>query len=108
MARNAQSVCQCEDPFARSYEDFFRYRLFWDTLNDDSIFEPWVTVNAEYKSAGWGVGPKVIRPNLIGGACKFDYPIKELDDIKKLRFPKHEIDEEKNINECSKAARCYW
>ncbi len=90
-----QSVCQCEDGFARSYEDFFRYHLFWDTLNDDSIFEPWVTVNAVYKSAGWGVGAKVISPGVAGGACKFDYPIKELDDIDKLKFPKHEIDEER-------------
>lgn len=97
-----QAVCQCEDHFARSYENFFRYHLFWDTLNDDSIFEPWVTVNAVYKSAGWGVGAKVISPGIAGGACKFDYPIKKLDDINKLIFPKHEIDEEKTAENVQK------
>lgn len=90
-----QSACQCEDPFARGYESFFRNHLFWDTFDDDSIFEPWVTVNAVYKSAGWGIGARVISPNMSGGACKFDYPIKELDDISKMRVPKHEIDEER-------------
>ena len=90
-----QSVCQCEDPLARSYENFFRNHLFWNSLNDDSIFEPWVTVHASYRNAGWGIGAKQISSGVKGGACKFDYPIKELDDIKKLRTPKHEIDEEK-------------
>jgi len=90
-----QSACKCEDPFARGYEDFFRNHLFWDTFNDDSIFEPWITVNAVYKYAGWGIGARRISPNVSGGACKLDYPIKELDDIMKLRVPRHEIDEEK-------------
>ena len=32
---------------------------------------------------------------MAGGACKFDYPIKKLDDIEKLRTPWHEVDNEK-------------
>ncbi|MFC1717898.1 hypothetical protein ACFL6S_29830 [Candidatus Poribacteria bacterium] len=90
-----QSKCQCEDSLARGYENFFRNHLFWDTFNDDSIFEPWVTVRAAHKHAGWGIGAKRISPGVSGGACKFDYPIKELDDIKKLQALRHEIDEEK-------------
>lgn len=93
-----QSACQCEDPVARGYENFFRNHLFWDTFNDDSIFEPWVTVHAVYRNAGWGIGAKAIRPNVSGGACKYDYPIKELEDITKLRTPKHEIDEERTAS----------
>ena len=92
-----QSKCQCEDAFARGHENFFRNRLFWDTFNDDSIFEPWVTVNAVHKSAGWGIGAKRISSGMSGGAVKFDYPIKELDDIKKMKTPRHEIDEEKTF-----------
>ncbi len=98
-----QSACQCEDSFARGYENFFRHQLFWDSVNDDSIFEPWATVNAVYKSAGWGIGAKRISPNMSGGACKLDYPIKELDDIKKMRVPKHEIDEEKTAERVQQA-----
>jgi len=90
-----QSACQCEDPLARGYENFFRSHLFWDTFKDDSIFEPWITVGASHKWGGWGVGAKRISPNVSGGACKLDYPIKELDDINKLIVPRHEIDEER-------------
>lgn len=42
----SQSKCMCADPFLRQFEDFFRNHLFWSTFNDDSIFEPWVTVQA--------------------------------------------------------------
>jgi hypothetical protein len=90
-----QSACQCEDPLARGYENFFRSHLFWDTFKDDSIFEPWITVGASLKGGGWGVGAKRISPNVSGGACKLDYPIKELEDLNKLRAAKHEIDEER-------------
>jgi hypothetical protein len=41
------------------------------------------------------MGAKRISPGVSGGACKFDNPIKELDDIRKLKSPWHEIDEEK-------------
>lgn len=48
-----QSKCLCGDPFARQYENFFRNHLFWNELGDDSIFEPWVTVQATRKCQGW-------------------------------------------------------
>ena len=48
------SRCQCADPFLRSYEDFFRRQLFWHSLNDDSIFEPWVTVHGHARLHGLG------------------------------------------------------
>ena len=90
-----QSKCECEDSFARGYESFFRNHLFWNTLGDDSIFEPWLTVRAAYKCGGWGIGTKRISPGVKGGAHKFDCPIKELEDINKLRMPFHGIDEER-------------
>lgn len=94
-----QSKCLCEDPVLRQYEDFFRYQLFWNSLNDDSIFEPWVTVRAARKCAGWGVAEKYTHSSDPRGAYKMDYPIKEPDDIAKLRMPCHEIDWEKTNQE---------
>lgn len=41
-----ESRCACEDALFRHCEDFLRHQLFWDSLNDDSVFEPWVTVRA--------------------------------------------------------------
>ena len=90
-----ESKCECVDPFYRHFEDFFRHRLFWGTLDDDSIFEPWVTVGAVYKSWGLGVSGQRNFTDEPGGAYKDDYPIKELSDIDRLLTPKHEIDEAK-------------
>jgi hypothetical protein len=39
----------CLDLLFRHYENFLRYPLFWNSLADDSIFEPWVTVPARHR-----------------------------------------------------------
>ncbi len=88
------STCICKDDFLRGYEDFFRRHIFWNSLNDDSIFEPWVTVDAVKKGHGWGVETLHHTSGHEGGSFKVDYPIKELSDIEKLRMPWHEINEE--------------
>lgn len=90
-----QSECLCNDPLARQYEDFFRHQLFWNTVDDDSVFEPWVTVQATRVCNGWGISGERHFGNEPGGSFKVDYPIKELSDIEKLRLPWHEIDEDK-------------
>lgn len=88
-----ESVCSCRDPFLRRYEDFFRNRLFWNTFGDDSIFEPWVTVEAVKICTGWGVKVDKRYSNEPRGSFKVDYPLRNPEDIEKLRFPRHGIDE---------------
>ena len=95
------SQCVCEDPFLRSHEDFFRHRLFWDTMRDDSIFEPWVTVHATHRCQGWGVEGTRHYSDLPRGSFKMDYPLKSPDDLAKLRAPWHEIDEEATARSAS-------
>ena len=94
-----QSLCVCEDPLLRSIENYFRYRLFWHTLADDSIFEPWVTVPASHRCRGWGVEAPRHFSGEPGGSFKIDYPIKALDDIATLQVPRHDIDEEKTAED---------
>ena len=89
-----QSKCICENAFLRSIEDFFRRNLFWDTFGDDSIFEPWVTVQAVPACRGWGVPVTRNYSDSPRGSFKIDYPLKSLDDLGKLRVPWHEIDED--------------
>jgi len=93
-AEMPDAKCLCEDPFLRSYEDFFRHRLFWDTMRDDSIFEPWVTVQAAHRCHGWGIEGTRRYSDQPRGSFKMDYPLKALADLEKLRAPWHEIDEE--------------
>ena len=93
-----ESHCICEDAFFRQYEDFFRHRLFWDSLQDDSVFEPWVTVQAVYRQTGWGVKIERHFPDEKGGSYKVDYPLKTLEDMEKLRVPRHEINEKQTAD----------
>ena len=99
-----QARCQCSDPLLRTYEDFFRNHLFWDSLGDDSIFEPWVTVQATYRCTGWGVSGERQRSEEEKGSFKIDYPLKQPDDLALLRAPWHEIDEEATARDASRLA----
>jgi hypothetical protein len=97
-----QAPCVCVDPFFQGVEAHFRHDLFWHSLNDDSIFEPWVTVAAVKKCYGWGVTAERRFSGEARGSFKIDYPIKTLDDVKKLRVPWHAIDEEKTADAAMK------
>ena len=101
-AEMPQSECLCEDPFARQYEDFFRRHLFWNTFDDDSIFEPWVTLQATRVCNGWGISGERHFADEPGGSFKMDYPIKELSDIETLQVPWHEIDETRTAEHVSR------
>lgn len=88
-----QSRCICRDPFLREFEYQLRHNLFWDSLNDDSIFEPWINISAVHRCSGWGVDiPRRVSDD-PRGSYKLDYPVKLPGDIEKLRAPWHEIDE---------------
>lgn len=84
----------CRDPFFWPFENFFRYQLFWDSLGDDSIFEPWITLHAVHRCTGWGLSGDRRRTGDAGGSFKIDYPLKTEEDLERLRPPWHEIDEE--------------
>ncbi len=88
-----EASCMCEDPFFRRWEYHFRYMLFWDSLDDDTIFEPWVNVDAVKACTGWGVECPRHSSDSEGGSYKIDYPLKSLDELDKLRMPRHGIDE---------------
>jgi hypothetical protein len=91
-----ESRCQCEDPALHGYEDFFRRHLFWDSLDDDAIYEPWITVTATYLCTGWGVASGRHYSDEARGSFKVDYPIVALEDADKLRAPWHAIDEQRS------------
>lgn len=88
---------RCADPFLQPYENFFRHRLFWDSLGDDAVFTPWVTVPAVHASGSgnlWGLEVKKISSAQDGGANIWDHPIKEERDLDRLVAIPHQINEE--------------
>ncbi len=97
-----ESRCVCQDPLLRVIENRLRHALFWSTFDDDSIFEPWVTIRAAYECTGWGVGVERNYSDEPRGSFKVDYPLRQLEDIEKLRAPWHEIDEEKTAERVSR------
>jgi hypothetical protein len=99
-----QAKFQCEDEFLRQYENHFRNHLFWSTLRDDSVFEPWVTMQAATRCQGWGVPVQRSYSGETRGSFKVDYPIKALEDTAKLRTPWHEIDEAKTAERAQRLA----
>ncbi|MFP3903507.1 MAG: hypothetical protein ACLFWB_04605 [Armatimonadota bacterium] len=91
------SELECRDPLFRTQEKFFKQMIFQDTIGDDYIIEPWITMRASVWSpeeGHWGVPYGRIQSGEAGGAWKYDPPLKELDDIEKLVEPDHRIDEE--------------
>lgn len=89
-----ESKCKCEDQFLRQYEGWLRYKLYWHSLNDDSIFEPWINLSAVYKCTGWGIDYVLNKTNDAGGSYKESHPIENYEkDMKKMRMPFHGIDE---------------
>ena len=88
------SKLTCVDPLFRHWENYFRRLLFWHSLDDDSIFEPWIAVRAAFKQQGWGFNVERHISDEERGSFKVDYPIKSLDDFAKMVTPAHIIDEE--------------
>ena len=85
--------CACEDPLFRGVEGRLRQELFRAAFDDDYVFEPWLTLRAVHTCRGWGVDVARQHSEEARGSFKVDYPLKELDDIDRLRVPWHEIDE---------------
>jgi hypothetical protein len=84
---------ECQNSFHRQIEEELKNKLFWYSLDDDSVFEPWFTVRAVYNQTGWGLLPKK-RQTDPQGAWKEEYPIENISDLSQLVFPAHSINEE--------------
>jgi len=92
------SQLKCTDPLLRGIERTLRQRIFQDSLDDDYVIEPWVTVRAVYAtrlgSFRWGPEIKRTPRGAPGGTWRYDPPIKNPEDLDKLVKPRHAIDEE--------------
>ena len=96
----------CEDDFYREHERYLRQMIFQDSLDDDTIVEPWITVKAKYatptENFRWGPEIKYVLSSIERGSYYFDPPIKETEDLKKLVLPHHVIDEKATAEDVSR------
>ena len=87
---------ECIDPFFRQYERWFRLMFCHAATGDDYTFFPYVAVGAVYvppPEGLWGVPFGRVPSTERHGSWMFNPPLKELSDIDRLVFPRHEIDE---------------
>lgn len=101
----AESRCVCEDPFYRGYEDHFRRMLFWNDFEDDSVFEPWVSVGAacvQPPEGVWGLPIQWICGDDPRGAKRIDPPIIDPEDARRMVAPHHAIYEEETARRVDK------
>jgi hypothetical protein len=92
-----QSKLACQDPFYQGHERFLRQMIFQDTLGDDYIIEPFITQRASVITPPeglWGLPIRHSAKTDPRGSWKFQPTLVELDDIERMVFPHHRIDEE--------------
>ena len=88
------SQLESETPLARQLEQTLKYRIFWNSLEDDSIFEDFLLIRAIFRCTGWGYRIERHTSEKEKGSFKVDYPIREWSDLEQFRAPVHAIDEE--------------
>jgi len=100
-----EAQCRCEDPFYRAYENRFRHDLFWDAFDDDSVFEPWVSVTAACvmpPEGPWGLPVKWVAGDDPRGAKRIVPVIVEPQDAERMVAPHHRVDEDETERRVAK------
>ena len=91
------SVIKSEDPLLRQVEtELATSVLFRKNLKDDFIFEPWVKVRAVFtgeEQNRWGMPCTLGERVMAHGAAAFSPPIRDEEDIEKIKPQKYIIDE---------------
>jgi hypothetical protein len=99
---------RCQDPLFRAHERSLWQRIYQDRLADDSVTEPWVTVQATYAvptgERRWGPEIKFIPSPQKRGSWMFDPPIRTEADLDKLVRPRHVVDEPATARDKQKLA----
>lgn len=88
----------CADRFYRGIERTLRQHLTKHEIGDDTVFEPWWSVNAVFDRDTpdvWGVPIRHIPSPERGGSWKFDPPLKSEEDFDRLTLPNFTYNEVK-------------
>ncbi len=86
---------KCQDPVLRKYEWFLRSLIYrWEHLHDDYPIEPRIKVPIVVRGLDWGIPIQHKESGVNRGAWAFNPVIKEPSDLKKLKKPTIELDEE--------------
>jgi len=88
-----EDALEINDPFWRQWEWYLKHLIYRDEkLADDFVIEPDLYVSAVLSISDWGMKAKYTRLDPKGSYI-WDPPLKNYGDIKKLRYPVLDIDE---------------
>ncbi|MEW5816953.1 MAG: hypothetical protein AB1798_16355 [Spirochaetota bacterium] len=83
---------ECEGDLARRWEVVLRKEIFWgESMQDDRPIEAHFYIGHTCSDSGWGVSGK-FRGGKNGGTYAWDSPVKEMEDLEKLHYPRIEVD----------------
>jgi hypothetical protein len=88
---------QLQAPFWRNYEWYLQHLIYRDQeIDDDFVIEPEISVPVEHTIIDENYGFDLQYQRVADtGAYRWDPPLKQYSDAKKLRKPRLEIDEKK-------------
>jgi len=88
------SQLETEDPLARQWEWHFKATVYHrEHIKDDRVTEAVFNIPYVHSFSNWGLETRTIRTDSLG-AYRWEPPLKELDNIKKLKFREIEVDVE--------------
>jgi len=85
---------ECTGELARGWEMALRKEIYWaDTMGDDKVVDPVFDVRHVYDESDWGMH-ETVQKTVAHGSYRWEPPLKDFDDIEKLRFPTITVDYE--------------
>jgi hypothetical protein len=89
----SRSDILCEDPIYRDIEFDLRLKIFKDSIEDDEIIEPWITVKPIFDHSGLSESYRFDPGEYEGGAGRYLPVLAQNEDIRKLGRPSFIVDE---------------
>jgi len=88
---------ECKGELAKRWEVIIRKELFWgEKIKDDKPIESFFYIGFTYSESDWGISGDFYGGQ-EGGSYIWDSPIKEIEDIEKLKYKKLDIDYETTL-----------
>lgn len=98
---------EIKDPYWKKWEWYLKHLIYrHQRLKDDFPIEGELNVPMVFHDSGWGLEPKYTRTDNKGSYI-WEAPIKELDDIAKLRYPVIEMDKEMTQNRFERVSEVF-
>jgi len=103
-----ETVLRCEGAEARQVERSLRMRIHtFEHFQDDTVVEAEWIVPRRIRNSGWGLEPRRIPSPEARGAWHFDPVIREPADLKKLRFPRIDLDEAGSLQDLEQLSELF-